>query len=72
MDTENITIKPQTIKTSLILNDRELKPIDITIKTHGKENCISIGRHDIFFDKDGNYSGEGLDLRGVDIIVEKD
>jgi len=61
MKNEKIILKPQVIKDfELPLAGGSVYNAKIVIKNHGSENCISIGDRDIFFDKEGNYSGEGL------------
>ena len=56
-----IEIKEQTIKTSCYIND-ELVTIFVHIKEGKNENRITIQNRDIFFDKKGNCSGDGIDL----------
>ena len=64
--TDEILLKPQTIETSLLFGEKQWR-LDIKIKiVAGKnENRITIedcatNNRDIFFDKEGNYSGEGM------------
>ena len=68
--TEDIKLKPQTIETTLSFGQKRW-PLDIKIKIVAgkKENRItiedcSINNRDIFFDKEGNYSGEGMTING--------
>lgn len=61
-DDKVILIKPQVIDTTF---DTGTKSYDlhIVIKNFGEEGCVSINKRDIFFDKSGDYAGEGIDLR---------
>lgn len=60
MKNEKIILKPQVIEDVALPLDGCIHNVRIVIKNHGKENCISIDDRDIFFDKEGNYSGQGM------------
>ena len=62
MNDKTICLKPQTIKIHLFDGNGDIYFETIVIKTHGNENCISIGRRDLFFDLEGNSSGSGANL----------
>lgn len=59
-ENEPILIKPQELYTFLLNDLLKTCPISVIIKNGKHENCISIGRRDIFFDKEGNCTGEGI------------
>lgn len=60
----SILIKMQEIETFLLTAKGEIENVLITVKNYGeKENCITIGKRDLFFDKEGNFTGDGMDLR---------
>lgn len=68
--TEPIIIKTQKVKTSIEL-DNKLHDITITFTNFGeKENRLNIANRDIFFDKDGNFSGDGICLQNQDVPHE--